>query len=184
MGYVRNPKNKGELGLNEADAKTVRLIFDLFLKEESLRKTCVVLTGLGVHRNAFTTKHGIDRGGKPFTIDSLRTVLTCIAYLGIRPALKEGELVMVEAKWPSLIEQETFDKVQSRLVLNKNRYKPDTWKKCPFPLTEMINCGECGRHMGGKSGTGRSEKHFYYGHAQEKDPMKRISEIKCQLRNI
>lgn len=56
--------------------------------------------------------------------------------------------------------------MQERLQLNKNKYKPAEWKSYPFPLTEVLVCGECGKHLGGKSGHGRNGKHFYYGHSR------------------
>jgi site-specific DNA recombinase len=184
MGYQRNPKNRGELLVNEPEAQTVRMIFSLFLEKESLRKTCVALKEGGVFQKKFTNKHGIEKGGHTFTVDSLGSLLTNAAYIGMRPALVEGERKLITSAWKPLISPELFQKVQDRLKLNKNRYKPETWKKYPFPLTELITCGECGKHLGGKSGTGRIQKHFYYGHAQLKDPTKRISEIPCQIKNV
>ena len=84
LGYQRNSKVKSELIVDESDAKTVRMIFDLFLEKESLRKTCVALQEQGVFQKRFINKHGIERGGKVFTIDSLRSLLTNPSYLGQR----------------------------------------------------------------------------------------------------
>jgi site-specific DNA recombinase len=184
MGYDRNPKSKGELVVNEADAQIVRMIFALFLEKESLRKTCVALTAQGIFLRRFINKHGFEKGGKPFSVDTLRSLLTNPAYIGMRLAIIDGEKKLISAVWKPIISPEIFHQVEARLGLNKNRYKPDTWKKYPFPLTELITCGECGKHFGGKSGTGRVQKHFYYGHAQLKDPTKKVSEINCQVKNV
>ncbi|MBC7419386.1 MAG: recombinase zinc beta ribbon domain-containing protein [Bdellovibrio sp.] len=77
------------------------------------------------------------------------------------------------------------NQVQDRLTKNKNKYKPDEWKNHPFSLTELLVCGECGKRMGGKRGTGRSkEKHFYYGHAQIKNPFTKELAHECQIKNV
>ena len=184
MGYARNPKNKGELTIKDADAELVRKIFAMFLEHESLRKTCVALKENGIYQHRFINKHGLEKGGGVFSVDRLRSLLTNPAYIGLRAAEKDGERQLIPAVWKPIVDRETFDKVQARLGLNKNRYKPETWKKYPFPLTEMVSCGECGKQMGGKSGTGRIQKHYYYGHAQLKDPTKKVSELKCQVKNV
>ena len=67
---------------------------------------------------------------------------------------------------------------------NKNRYKPDSWKVYPFPLTELVQCAECGKSLGGKSGTGRKEKHHYYGHPQIKNPFTKENTQPCQVKNV
>lgn len=54
----------------------------------------------------------------------------------------------------------------------------------PFPLTELVQCGECGKSLGGKSGTGRKEKHHYYGHAQIKNPFTKDTGHQCQVKNV
>src|SRR6185312_10235397 len=69
-------------------------------------------------------------------------------------------------------------------TLNKNKYKPEEWKTYPFPLTELLVCGECGKHLGGKSGHGRNGKHFYYGHSRKFGPdgVKHLK--RCQLESV
>ncbi len=84
--------------------------------------------------------------------------------------------------WSAIIDEFTFKKVQDRLQKNKNKYKPESWKTHPFPLTELIECSECGKPMGGKSGHGRNEKHFYYGHPQIKNPLH--LKPNCQIKNV
>src|ERR1700735_5342748 len=60
-----------------------------------------------------------------------------------------------------------FERVQSKLNSNKNKFKPAEWKTYPYPLTELLICGECGKHLGGKSAHGKNRKHFYYGHPRQ-----------------
>ncbi|MFN8792166.1 MAG: recombinase family protein [Bdellovibrionales bacterium] len=185
LGFDRNPKAPGELLVNKAEAKTVQKIYDLFLKIGSVRRTCLELTKNGITAKRFTNKHGEERGGGHFTITALQHVLTNKAYVGLREIGKSrGETKVVKAAWPAIIDLETFDKVQERLQLNKHKYKPAEWKSYPFPLTEILVCGECGKHLGGKSGHGRNGKHFYYGHSRRlnSDGIRHLK--RCKLETV
>lgn len=185
LGFDRNPKAPGELLINKQEAKTVQKIFELFLKVGSVRKTCLELTAKGIFGKKFTNKYGADKGGRHFTITALQHILTNKAYVGLREIGKvRGETSVVKAAWPAIIDVETFNKAQARLSLNKNKYKPAEWKSYPFPLTELLVCGECGKHLGGKSGHGRNGKHFYYGHSRRLSS-DGVSHLKrCQIENV
>ena len=101
---------------------------------------------------------------------SLQRILTNRSYIGIREigVSKGRTLELTKASWKPLVSEDLFNQVQARLALNKNKYKPAEWKRHPFPLTEMLTCGECGKHLGGKSGTSKTkQKHFYYGHPRQ-----------------
>jgi site-specific DNA recombinase len=118
----------------------------------------------------YVNKHGTEKPARQFTLASLQRLLTNPAYIGVRVYGKIGRGVTeaIKAAWEPLIDEELFQKVQARLQSNKNRYKPDEWKRYPFPLTEKILCGECGKNLGGKSVTSQnSKKHFYYEHARQ-----------------
>lgn len=185
LGYDRNPKNKAELAVNADEAKSVRKIFETFLEQETVRKTQEAITDLVIYNKKFTNKHGIEKGGKAFSVDTLQSLLTNKAYIGIKELWhKDGSLEEIKAVWPAIIDKDIFHKVQERLAKNKNRYKPESWKVYPFPLTELVQCGECGKSLGGKSGTGRKEKHHYYGHAQIKNPFTKETAYQCQVKNV
>lgn len=185
LGYDRNGKNKGELAVNETEAKIVRLIFQKFLEIGSVRKTQIHLIEQGIFNKKYTNKHGIEKGGGFFTVGTLQSLLTNKAYIAKKLVkAKDASVTEIPAVWKPIIDELTFMKVQERLQKNKNKYKPEEWKVHPFPLTELIQCGECGKHMGGKSGHGRKEKHFYYGHAQLKNPLAQQMAPKCQVKNV
>lgn len=185
LGFDRNPKNPGELLVNLTEAKTVNMIFNLFLESGSVRKTCLALSRKGIFSKRFANKFGLEKGGGHFTVPSLQRILTNKAYIGLRELDKaKGKVEVVKAQWPSIVELELFNKVQERLILNKNKYKPDEWKKYPFPLTELLVCGECGKHLGGKSGHGRNGKHFYYGHPRQLNSDGITHLKRCQLENV
>ncbi len=77
------------------------------------------------------------------------------------------ETDVLNANWPALVDVETFNRVQARLTKNRKRFKPDQWKRYPYPLTELLICGECGKQLGGKSSHGKIRQHAYYGHPRQ-----------------
>ena len=134
LGYDRNPKNKAELTVNLEEAATVKKIFATFVEQETVRQTQKAVTELGIYNKKYTNKHGIEKGGKTFSVDTLQSLLKNKTYLGIKELRhKDGTVEEIKAVWPAIIDTETFQKVQERLAKNKNRYKPESWKVYPFP---------------------------------------------------
>lgn len=168
LGFDRNPKSPGELLPNPIEAKQVEEIFKAFLEVGSVRETCREMSRRGVFSKRYTNKHGIEKGGGHFTVPSLYHALTNRAYRGLREfSLGSGEIGIVQASWSPLIDEKLFETVQKKLASNRNKYKPDTWKKYPYPLTETLVCGECGKKLGGKSAHGKTRKHHYYAHPRQ-----------------
>jgi len=170
FGFDRNEKNKAELLPNAEEAKQLKEIFELFLEVGSVRQTCLELSKKAIFSKRFINKYGIQKGGGHFTIPSLQRLLSNRAYIGIREigVSKGRKLELVKASWKPLISEALFQKVQDRLTLNKNKLRPADKKTYAFPLTEILVCGECGKHLGGKSATSRNKgKHFYYGHPRQ-----------------
>ena len=185
LGFNRNPKNKAELTVNSEEAETVKKIFATFIEQETVRQTQKAVTELGIYNKKYTNKHGIEKGGKAFSVDTLQSLLKNKTYLGIKELRhKDGTVEEIKAVWPAIVDIDTFQRVQERLAKNKNRYKPESWKVYPFPLTELVQCGDCGKSLGGKSGTGRKEKHHYYGHPQIKNPFQKEKPHDCQVKNV
>ncbi len=114
LDYDRNPKNKAELTVNVDEANTVRKIFEIFTEKETVRQTQRALTELGIHNKKHTNKHGIEKGGKPFSVGTLQSLLTNKAYIAIKEFKhKDGKLEKIKAVWPAIIDEETFHKVQA-----------------------------------------------------------------------
>ncbi len=139
------------------------------LKSRGIQKTCLELAKRGIFSKRYTNKHGVEKGARQITVMSLQRILTNRAYVGLREiGVRTRKVEVVKANWEALIELDLFNQVQERLALNKNKFKPAEWKRYPFPLTELLICGECGKNLGGKSGTsGSTGKHFYYGHPRQ-----------------
>ncbi len=185
MGYDRNPANKGVLIVNEEEAKQVRAIFDTFLEVGSLRQTCLKLTEMGIRSKRYVNKAGAEKGGGHFTIPTLNTMLKNRALIGLREiGKKKGCREVVPAAWPAIIDTDTFEKVQAKLQGNKSRYKPDEWKTYPYPLTQMLVCGECGKSLGGKSAHGKLKTHFYYAHCRNLKSDGLNHKKRCRLERV
>ena len=185
LGYDRDPVKKGTLVVNPVEAERIRTLFKTFLETGSLRRTCLNLNKDGLRTKAFKNKAGNQRGGNHFTHSALYHTLRNQTYIGmIEIGKKLGRGEFVEASWPKIIDKPTFQAVQKILEQNKCRFKPDEWKTYPYPLTDKIVCGECGKKMGGKSAHGHNGKHYYYEHGRKisKDGIKFLN--RCRLERV
>lgn len=168
LGFDRNPKSPGELLPHPTESKTVKEIFETFLAIGSVRETCRELSRKGLFSKRYTNKHGFEKGGGHFTVMSVYRILTNQAYIGLRVYnIKSKNEEVVRASWEPLVDLEVFNQVQEKLSNNKNKFKPDEWKRYAYPLTELVVCGECGKKLGGKSAHGKNKKHYYYGHPRQ-----------------
>ena len=95
----------------------------------------------------------------PFTVNSLRTLLKNEKYTGIYIWKDE---IRIEGGMPAIIDHETWEKAQRRMVTNKAApARRDV--KVDFMLTGKLFCGHCGGPMSGISGTSRTgNSHYYY----------------------
>lgn len=144
--YVIDPKS----------APIVKLVFDLYSKGKTIAQIVNILNEQG-HRTSTN---------KPFTHNSLRTVLKNEKYIGIYTYRDE---IRLENAVPPIIDTETFYKVQEMLKYNQRAaaHKNST---VDYLLTEKLFCGKCGAMMVGVCGTSKSgtRHHYYYCHNQRK----------------
>jgi site-specific DNA recombinase len=71
-----------KLIVNEAEAECVGRIFALYLEHQGLIGVVQELDRRGWVNKCWTTRHGTQRGGKPFTKTSLHRLLTNVTYVG------------------------------------------------------------------------------------------------------
>lgn len=57
LGYDRNPKTKAELAVNKVESASVRKIFEVFLEQETIRKTQAAIIELGIYNKKYTNNH-------------------------------------------------------------------------------------------------------------------------------
>ena len=147
LGYKTGPDKK--FVIDPETAPTVRLIYDLYAKGKTIAEIVKILNDKGLR----TLR------GRPFTHNSLRTVLKNEKYIGIY-TYKED--VRIEGAIPTIIDEETFYKVQKMLKYNQ---KAAAHKNAhvDYLLTEKLFCGKCGAMMVGVCGTSKAGvRHYYY----------------------
>lgn len=98
--------------------------------------------------------------GRPFTNNSLRTVLKNEKYIGVYTYKDE---IRIENAIPPIVEPKLFYKVREMLRYNQKAAAHKN-SKADYLLTEKLFCGKCGAMMVGVSGTSRTgaRHHYYY----------------------
>lgn len=147
LGYKTGPDKKYIIDPKTAPA--VQLVFDLYAKGKTITEIVAVLNSQG-----FRTTYD-----KPFTPNSLRSVLKNEKYIGVYSYKDE---VRIEGAIPPLVDEETFYKVQKLLKKNQTAAAHKN-SKVDYILTEKLFCGKCGAMMVGICGTGKNgTRHYYY----------------------
>jgi len=152
LGYITGKDKRFEI--DPKTAPTVKLIFDMYAGGSSMAEVIRELNARGLR----TLR------GKPFTKNSLDTILKNEKYTGVYIY----EDIRIEGGMPQLIEPETFAKVQEMLKVNK-RAPAHTWNHSEYILTDKLFCGHCGSQMVGESGISHTKaKYSYYICARKK----------------
>lgn len=161
LGYLTGSNKK--FIIDPETAPTVKLVFDLYAKGQTIAQIVRHLNEQGRR----TLK------GKPFTQNSLRTMLKNEKYIGI---YKYKDEVRLEGAIPPIVDVETFYKVQELLKYNQ-KAAAHKYSKVDYLLTEKLFCGKCGAMMVGVSGTAKSgtKHHYYYCANQRKKLCKKKS---------
>lgn len=165
LGYKLIPEKHGYLAIDEEQAAIVKMVFDTFLREETLTSTARWLNENGYQAKKFMEGGGGNKRLGHFYIDNLHTVLRNKAYLGVKSYKLRGEVKEVQAMWDAIIDPITFKRVGDLLSKNKNKLKPqnENSRHC-YLLSGISFCKTCGDSLPGKTATGRSARVFYYEH--------------------
>jgi DNA invertase Pin-like site-specific DNA recombinase len=115
LGYRRDQKRKGYLIDDEKESEVFKAIFKTYVKERSIRRT----TDLIKERY-----EGLTPKLKKIPSSKIYGILTNKAYIGIRVINKrdKAEYEEVKAVWEPIIEKELFEKAQTILQENRDRY--------------------------------------------------------------
>lgn len=154
LGYDVDADTR-RLIVNETEADTVRLIFDMYANGYGYN---AILKEL--HLQNRLTKRGV-----PFRKTSLYSILTNPKYLGVyifnRSSAKSitgtrnshmyksyEDIIAIEGGCPQIVDKVTYDKVQDRITKNKHnggRYLAKT----NYLLSGKVFCKNCGKSMNG-----------------------------------
>ncbi|MCL1873640.1 MAG: recombinase family protein [Clostridiales bacterium] len=147
LGYLTGPDKK--FIIDPEYAPVIRQIFELYANGATRAEVAKILNAQGFR----TLKN------KPFTINSLDSILKNEKYIGI---YNYNDEIRIEGGVPAIIDETTFKRVQEMMKMNK-RAPSRTWAKIDYILTDKLFCGKCGAYMAGYSGTSHSgRKHNYY----------------------
>ena len=142
--------------VNDAEARIVRLIFDLYINH-----------GYGYKQVAeeLNARGYLNKRGKAFVPASIRDMLINEKYTGTyvynRRASKNAdgkrnnsqeksidETVRNPGAFPAIIDRETFDRVKTCMDARKGRNATNQAKE-PYYLSGIIKCGQCGNNISG-----------------------------------
>ena len=154
LGYKTGPDKK--FIIDPETAPTVKLVFDLYARGQTIAQIIRILNEKGLR----TLR------GRPFTNNSLRTMLKNEKYIGVYTYKDE---IRIENAIPPIIEPEVFYKVQEMLRYNQKAAAHKN-AQAEYLLTEKLFCGKCGAMMVGVSGTSKTgaRHHYYYCTRQRK----------------
>ncbi len=138
LGYDVAPLG-GSLVVNEEEAQRVREIFALYLELGSLIPVVEELDRRGWRMKSWTTREGRHAGGKPIPKNSLYNLLTNIIYTG----KVEHAGQVYEGEHDRIIDDETWNKVQSTLNRNGRCGGRSIGNKYSALLKGLVRCGTC-----------------------------------------
>ncbi|MDO5556913.1 MAG: recombinase family protein [Clostridia bacterium] len=164
FGYMKDPNNKNHLVINEKQAETVRLIFDLALKGNTYHSIAQYLTDKKIKTpasyynyvwNTKSIKGNTLSQEKGIWFDTtIRSILINQIYVGdtvqgktkkinykLKKTVKNNpkDYIIVENTHDAIIDRDTFNYVQT--ILPKNVKRPE--KKRFYLLDGLLYCGDC-----------------------------------------
>jgi site-specific DNA recombinase len=131
LGY--DPR-KRKLVINEAEAKTVRMIFERYLAVQSVGRLAAELNARGVTTKAWVSATGRQMGGGSWYVGPLFHVLRNRVYVG--DAVHKGKIY--KGEHAPLLDRAVYDRVQALLERNRIGYERKIATESPGLLTGLI----------------------------------------------
>lgn len=157
LGYDADHERKC-LVVHPEEAALIQKIFARYLQEQSLLATVQWLNAQGQTSKRWTTKTGTRRGGKPFSVTYLQSLLRNPVYAGqVRYA---GEIY--DGEHEAIVTPDLFAAVQERLT--KNRNARSTPRRAVLGLLPrgLVQCTRCHGAMAHTYAKTGSRKYRYY----------------------
>ncbi len=164
FGYMKDPNNKNHLVVNNEQADTVKLIFELALKGNTYHYIAQYLTERKIKTPASyynyvwntkcTNTKCVSQEYGVWVDTTIKAILTNQIYVGdtvqgktkkinykLKKVIKNkpNDFIIVENTHEAIIDRETFNYVQS--LLPKNVKRPE--KKRFYLLDGLLYCGDC-----------------------------------------
>ncbi|HEY7310594.1 MAG TPA: recombinase family protein [Gemmataceae bacterium] len=138
LGYDLDPRGR-RLHVNDDEAQRVRAIFALYLEYQALLPVVQELARRGWVGKCWQTRHGRQRGGRPFTKTSLYRLLTNVLYAGkvrYKDEIHDGEQA-------ALLDTDTFQRVQVLLRSHGPEVGPPSLHRFTALLKGLLRCVPC-----------------------------------------
>lgn len=154
LGYERKDRT---LVINETEARTVRTIFDLFLKLRNVREVQNELARLGLKTKPYAVQRGRATGNLSFARGHIYKILSNPLYIGEI----EHNGVRHPGQHPAIIRRDWWEAVQARLALNRhaNRVRSNTGST--NPLSGLLY-DQSGRRLVSSYTTKNGKRYRYY----------------------
>jgi site-specific DNA recombinase len=123
-----------KLRVNSEEAKTVRLLFELYLKLGSVRLLQEECQRLGLRTKLRTMLDGRHAGGTAFSRGHLYRILSNPIYIGRIPHRGNS----YEGEHEAIIDAETWEKVETKIAMNAGRKRGRTSSKHPSLLAGLL----------------------------------------------
>ena len=127
-----------KLRINPEEAKTVRLLFELYLKLGSVRHLQEECQRLGLRTKLRTILDGRRSGGTAFSRGHLYRILSSPIYIGRIPHKSRS----YQGEHEAIIDPETWDMVQAQLAANAGRERGRASSKHPSLLARLLFTAE------------------------------------------
>lgn len=146
-GTENSSRKKSRLEIDEKEAKTVRLIYELYASGKGYKSIVNQINQMGCK-----TKRG-----NTFSVAQLRTILTNPVYIGkvrfnVRRDWNEKrrnninpEPIIADGIHQAIITEEQWNQVQ--FLISQKSGKPSRIYDGEYPLTGILRCPECGAGM-------------------------------------
>ena len=140
--------------INEGQAKTIRLIFDLYIQGYGYRRIAAILEEKG---------HKPPKGEK-WNGGSIGKILKNEAYIGIYnytlgAGTPQAESFKLDNVYPAIIDDHTWTAAQKARVTKKPKRSA---RNRLYLLTGKTVCGNCGKSYVGHSSRTKTHKYYYY----------------------
>ncbi len=128
-----------------------------------MKETTDALNQRGYRTKVYTSRRLKEHAGVAFNLTSVQYLLKNLAYIGKKAVDCDGGHRVIDAVWPSIVEQSQFDEVQRLMATNgRSRHNGAQTIRHVHALTSILDCGRCGAHLEGRNGTGSKGKVYFY----------------------
>jgi DNA invertase Pin-like site-specific DNA recombinase len=154
IGYDRKDRT---LTINEDEAKTVRTIFELFLKLKNVREVQIELARLKLTTKPYPISTGRILGGLPFSRGHIYRILSNPLYIG-EIAHKD---IRHAGQHPRIIDQDIWDAVSALIGSNRREHRARS-KAGHANLLAGLIYDEGGRRLVSSHTTKNGKRYLYY----------------------